>query len=232
MAGEWREHALGDVIELKRGYDLPQQDRLEELPPGLTVFERLIQAQNDLNLERYQAEARAAAALDRAGFPEPDTEARSLSGGWRKRLAILAQVVRQPDLLLFDEPTNHLDFEGVLWLESFLNGVDFPFLVVTHDRRFLERVCNRIIELNKAYPEGYFSSEGNYSRFLENREMFLEAQSSREDSVRNITRGEIEWLRKGPKARTTKQKARIDRAGALIEELSELEVAVAVERVE
>ena len=102
----------------------------------------------------------------------------SLSGGWRKRLAILAQVLTEPDLLLLDEPTNHLDLAGVRWLEAFLSGLTFSFLVITHDRRFLESVCNRVIELNKRYKGGHFSSVGNYSQFIENREAHLGAQAA------------------------------------------------------
>ena len=207
---------------LRIGY-LPQQDRMEDAPPGLTVRGSLDAALEDLGLEDYESERRITSGLDKAGFKDSGQEVSKLSGGERKRLAILAQVAREPDLLLFDEPTNHLDLEGVLWLEGFLTGLTFSFLVVTHDRRFLEQVCGRMIELDRRYPGGHFSSAGNYSHFLENRETFLDAQASREDSMRNIVRGEIEWLRKGPRARTTKQKARIDRAGRLIGELSELE---------
>ncbi|MBI3550770.1 MAG: ABC-F family ATP-binding cassette domain-containing protein [Elusimicrobia bacterium] len=206
---------------LKVGY-LPQQDRFDEAPEARTVREEIVEALQGSGLQDYEVDLKAEEGLAAAGFKHPEQPVNSLSGGWRKRLAVLSQVVREPDLLLFDEPTNHLDLEGVLWLESFLTSVKFSFLVVTHDRRFLERVTNRVIELNKRYPEGHFSSAGNYSAFLENRETLFAAQASREDSVRNIVRGEIEWLRKGPKARTTKQKARIDRAGELMEDLSEL----------
>lgn len=207
---------------LRVGY-LAQSDSVEELPAGATVQGLLASALQGLGLEDHEIDARVAAGMDRAGFTEPGKEAAKLSGGWRKRLSILAEVLREPDLLLLDEPTNHLDLEGVLWLEKFLDGLRFSFLVVTHDRRFLERVCGRIIELDKRYPQGHLSSAGNYSKFLENREIFLDAQASREDSLRNIVRGEIAWLRRGAKARTTKQKARIDRAGRLIGDLSELE---------
>ena len=131
--------------------------------------------------------------------------------------------MREPDLLLLDEPTNHLDLEGVLWLEDFMENLAFSFMVVTHDRRFLERVSNRVIELNKQYPEGYFGNEGNYSQFLEKREELFNSQARRESTVANQVRREIEWLRRGPKARQTKQQARIDRAGELMGELSELE---------
>ncbi|HJT25578.1 MAG TPA: ABC-F family ATP-binding cassette domain-containing protein, partial [bacterium] len=140
----------------------------------------------------------------------------------RKRLSILIQVLREPDLLLLDEPTNHLDLEGVLWLENFMADLKFAFLVVTHDRRFLERVSNRIIELNKRYPEGFFANNGNYSQFLEKREDLFSTQLKHEDTAANQVRREIEWLRRGPKARTTKQQARIDRAGELMGELDDL----------
>jgi ATP-binding cassette subfamily F protein uup len=214
------------VLSVRRGLRvglLAQQDGFSEAGTGHTVREELVLALKDLGLADYEVDRRVEDALLRAGFARPEQAVSELSGGWRKRLSILAQVAREPDLLLLDEPTNHLDLEGVLWLEAFLSGLAFSFLVVTHDRRFLERVTNRIIELNKRYPEGHFSSPGNYSRFLENREALFSAQAAQEDSVRNIVRGEIAWLRRGPKARTTKQQARIDRAGKLMSELSELE---------
>ncbi len=207
---------------LRLGY-LAQQDSFTDAAEGWTVRGEIVKALDGLGLEDYEIDRRASAGLAAAGFADPAQGVNVLSGGWRKRLAILAATVREPDLLLLDEPTNHLDIEGVLWLENFITDYKFPFLVVTHDRRFLERVTNRVIELNKRYPEGYFNSVGNYSKFLENRESFFDAQASREESVRNIVRTEIAWLRRGARARTTKQKAHIDRAGEWIKELSELE---------
>ncbi len=207
---------------LRVGY-LPQKDKFDEAPAGLTARGLLRTALEGLGLEEHEADARVAAWLDRAGFTNPEQEVRTLSGGWRKRLSVLEQAVREPDLLLLDEPTNHLDLDGVLWLEELARKFSFAFLVVTHDRRFLERSCNRVIELDRRYPEGHLSSAGNYSKFLENREIFLDAQAAREDSLRNIVRTEIEWLRRGARARMTKQKAHIDRAGGLISELGELE---------
>jgi ATP-binding cassette subfamily F protein uup len=164
----------------------------------------------------------AAAALDAAGFSDPKQGVGTLSGGWRKRLAVLCAALSEPELLLLDEPTNHMDLEGVLWLERFLSAWRGGLLVVTHDRAFLERVCNRVVEINKRYPEGFFSVDGSYSRFLEKREELFAAQASLQASLANKVRSEIEWLRRGPKARGTKQQARIDRAGGLMEELGEL----------
>jgi ATP-binding cassette subfamily F protein uup len=212
-------------LAIRRGLKvryLAQRDFLAEAPHGVTVRDELVHALHGLGLEEYEIDMRVDSALEGTGF-SPEQRVDTLSGGWRKRLAILSQVISEPDLLLLDEPTNHLDVEGVLWLERFLSGLRFSFLVVTHDRRFLEAVCNRVIELNKRYEDGHFSSAGNYSKFIENREALFSAQEASEDKARNLVRREIEWLRRGPKARTTKQKARIDRAGELIEGLGELE---------
>ncbi|MDX6769420.1 MAG: ABC-F family ATP-binding cassette domain-containing protein [Elusimicrobiota bacterium] len=206
---------------LRVGY-LAQRDRFDEAEGGLTVRGAVAAALADLGLEDWEVDMRVETGLEQAGFPDPEQKVASLSGGWRKRLAILSQVAREPDLLLLDEPTNHLDLEGVLWLEGFLSDLSFPFLVVTHDRRFLQRVCNRIIELNKQYEDGHFSSKGNYADFLEKREELFALQRTAETKLANTVRGEIEWLRKGPKARTTKQTARIDRAGEMMGELAEL----------
>ena len=143
-----------------------------------------------------------------------------LSGGWLKRLAIARALIRQPDILLLDEPTNHLDIEGILWLEKILANPPFAFILISHDRAFLENTTNRIIELNRCYPEGFFRVNGNYSRFLEEREAFLDNQSLRQSVLSNKVRRETEWLRRGPKARTTKARFRIDKAHDLQNELN------------
>ncbi len=201
---------------LRLGY-LAQQDRFDDVSEHITVRDELVEALQGLNLEEYEIDMRIEAGLADAGFKDPGMQVNSLSGGWRKRLAILAQVVREPDLLLLDEPTNHLDLEGVLWLEQFLSGLQFAFITVTHDRRF------RVIEINKRYPNGHYSSAGAYSDFLENREAFFASEESREEALRNTVRGEIAWLRRGAKAQMKKGKARVDKAGELIGELAELE---------
>jgi ATP-binding cassette subfamily F protein uup len=206
---------------LRVGY-LAQRDRFDESEGGLTVRAAVEASLADLGLEDWERDIRVEQGLEQAGFADAEQAVSSLSGGRRKRLAIVCQVAREPDLLLLDEPTNHLDLEGVLWLEGFLSDLSFPFLVVTHDRRFLQRVCNRIIELNRRYEDGHFSSKGNYADFLEKREELFQLQQTAEVKLANTVRGEIEWLRKGPKARTTKQTARIDRAGEQIAELAEL----------
>ena len=145
----------------------------------------------------------------------------TLSGGWRKRLAVMCALVRQPDLLLMDEPTNHLDLEGILWLEGLLKEARFAFVLVSHDRYFLENATNRIVELNRRYPDGYLRVEGNYSEFLQRRLEVFDQQDREEQVLANKFRRELEWLRRGPKARTTKARGRIDAAYALKNELDE-----------
>jgi ATP-binding cassette subfamily F protein uup len=162
-------------------------------------------------------------AAGRAGFSNFAIEAATLSGGWRKRLAIAESLVTHPDVLMLDEPTNHLDLAGIAWLEALLNEASFACVMVSHDRYFLENVATEIVELNRMYSEGLLRVKGSYSKFLEGRAAYLEAQSRMQESLRNRVRTEVEWLRRGPKARTTKSKARIDNANELIGKLRDVD---------
>ncbi len=157
--------------------------------------------------------AHFAETLGRAGFEDLEAEAAALSGGWQKRLAIVEALVQAPDVLLLDEPTNHLDLAGIEWLETLLEEAAFACVVVSHDRYFLESVATEISELSRVYPDGLLRVRGNYSAFLEKKEEFLHAQSKRQEALENLVHSEIEWLRRGAKARTRKSKARIDKAG-------------------
>ena len=219
FAGE--EHAdEGELIarkQLRVGY-VPQED---SFPAGGCVID-VVADVVDAHLDDHERHLRAGILLDRAGFQDTSQHVEKLSGGWRKRLAIVRQLAREPDLLLMDEPTNHLDVEGILWLEKLIRNAPFATLIVSHDRRFLESVANRVIELGRAYPEGFLSHRGTYSDFVEKREEFLDAQAGRERALASGVRREIEWLRRGAKARTTKAKGRIDRAGEMLSELADL----------
>src|SRR5580692_2855111 len=160
--------------------------------------------------------------ISRVGFEDPAAKAGTLSGGWRKRLAIAAALAQQPEVLLLDEPTNHLDVEGILWLEKLVQSAAFASIFVTHDRYFLENCATRVAEINRAYPLGLFAAPGNYSRFLEKRSEFLRAQAKEQQALENLVQREIEWLRRGAKARTSKSKSRIQGAFDLQDQLADV----------
>jgi ATP-binding cassette subfamily F protein uup len=193
-----------------------------EFAAGATVRSVIETALKRARVPETDWEARLRETLGRAGFVDFEAEAVTFSGGWRKRLAIIEALVQKPDVLLLDEPTNHLDLAGIEWLEAALASSPFACVVISHDRYFLENVATQMAELNRAYPGGLLRVNGNYSQFLETKQEFLAAQSRRQEALENRVRIEKEWLRRGPKARTTKSKARIDRANELIGELADL----------
>ncbi|MCB1019965.1 MAG: ABC-F family ATP-binding cassette domain-containing protein [Bryobacterales bacterium] len=192
-------------------------------PDGSTVRGVMQESLADAPLDEVEREVRIGVALGKVGFTDDSAPTASLSGGWKKRLSIAAQLVREPDLLLLDEPTNHLDLEGIEWLEKLLAGENFACVFVSHDRYFLENVAQEVAEVNKVFPDGLFRAAGSYSTFLEKREDHLAALQKQQDALANRVRREIEWLRRGPKARTGKSRARIDSAGRMIDELGEAE---------
>jgi ATP-binding cassette subfamily F protein uup len=193
---------------------------------GTTVREAVLGGLTAAEAADWEGQARADEILARLELAGPaagaDAEVERLSGGWRKRVALARALVSQPDLLLLDEPTNHLDIESILWLEELLGASRFATITVTHDRLFLQRVSRRILELDPRNAGGLLDVAGDYATYLERKAEAMAAQERREDVLRNTLRRETEWLRRGPPARTTKQDARIQRAGALAEEVAEL----------
>jgi ABC transport system ATP-binding/permease protein len=209
----WIDRATGAQISY-----LPQS---EAFPSGQTVDGALLDAARSFSLEEHESAVRSRKMLRRLGFEDGRTQVEKLSGGWLKRLAIGCELVQLPDLLLMDEPTNHLDLQGIDWLEHFLQREGIAFVITTHDRYFLERITNRIVEINPRYRNGYFSVRGHYTDFLEKRQAFLDMESDEQRALANDVRREVEWLRRGPKARGTKASYRIEAAHEKIERLSE-----------
>ncbi len=163
----------------------------------------------------WDLEANAKAVLSRLGITDTEAQVGTLSGGQRKRVAMARTLVLHPDLLILDEPTNHLDADTITWLEEFLARYTGALLLVTHDRYFLDRVTNRMLEIERGRTQRF---DGNYTYYLEKKEEQALQQEAEAQKRDNLIRRELAWLRRGAKARTTKQKARIQRAETLMNE--------------
>jgi ABC transport system ATP-binding/permease protein len=212
----------GDVA-VRKGTRLSYVKQISEFEPGISIQAVIEAALERSSVPQSERAARSAETLGRAGFEDLEILAATLSGGWKKRLAIAEALVQKPDILLLDEPTNHLDLEGIEWLEKLLlQRANFASVVVSHDRYFLENVTNEMVEIDRAYEDGALRVSGNYSKFLEAKEEYLHAQRNRQEALENRVHTEIEWLRRGPKARTTKAKDRIDKAHKMIGDLAEM----------
>ena len=209
-------------IAVRKRIRLSYVEQDSKFERGATVRSVAQSAMQRAAVPESERGTRFAETLGRAGFEDLDAEASALSGGWQKRLAIVEALVQGPDILLLDEPTNHLDLAGIEWLEALLAAAAFACVAVSHDRYFLENVATEMAELNRTYPDGLLRVSGSYTRFLEKKEEFLHAQSKRQEALENLVHREIEWLRRGAKARTRKSRARIDKAGELMGELADL----------
>jgi ATP-binding cassette subfamily F protein uup len=179
------------------------QGDLDKLMARLSSVSQRIEAAG-----AWEAETNAKVILSKLGIEDFDAKISNLSGGYRKRIALAAALLSQPDVLLMDEPTNHLDALSVEWLQSYLTRFRGALLLITHDRYFLDRVTNRIIEIDRG---DLYTYSGNYAYYLEKKAEAEESAVSSQRKHAGVLRRELEWLKRGPKARSTKQKARIDR---------------------
>ncbi|MBO9599727.1 MAG: ABC-F family ATP-binding cassette domain-containing protein [Cohnella sp.] len=209
------EHVLGgDSPQLAAVRELAEVTAALELNAGdHALQQRLIAANQRMDeLDAWQMESEAKAALSKLGIHEYDAPVSIMSGGQRKRVAMAAALLQPSDILILDEPTNHIDNDSVAWLETMLQKRKGALLMITHDRYFLDRVSNRVIELDQGRA---FFYEANYSRFLELKLEREEREAASEAKRQNLLRNELAWIRRGAQARSTKQKARIDRFEAL-----------------
>jgi len=206
----------GEQMNLVREYeDLSHKMAHAEGEDLNTLMTRLAKVTEEMeSFGAWELETKAKIILSKLGIEDFDTRVGDLSGGYRKRIALATALLNEPDLLMMDEPTNHLDAESVEWLQEYLARFNGAILLITHDRYFLDQVTNRILEIDRA---DLYTYGGNYSYYLEKKALQEESVASSERKHQGVLRRELEWLKKGPKARSTKQKARIDRIGDMQE---------------
>ena len=201
-------HILREYEDLLNKIESSQNEDFEKLNNRLIKIQEEIYA---LNLWELESEAKT--ILTKLGIRNFNEKVGNLSGGQKKRIALACALITPCDLLILDEPTNHLDSDSIEWLEEFLNNRKGALLMITHDRYFLDRVTNRIIELDRG---SLYSYPGNYTSFLEKKMERLETESVQEEKRNALIRNELKWIRRGAKARTTKQKARLQRFDELV----------------
>ncbi|QIR41158.1 ABC-F family ATP-binding cassette domain-containing protein [Tolypothrix sp. PCC 7910] len=204
----------GEHMALVREYE-ELSDKLAHYPEDSQLMSRLSVVMQKMDATgAWELETNAKIILTKLGISDFDTRIGTLSGGYRKRIALATALLSEPDVLLMDEPTNHLDALSVEWLQSYLNRYRGALFLITHDRYFLDRVTNRIIEIDRG---DIYTYTGNYSYYLEKKALAEESAVSSQRKHQGVLRRELEWLKRGPKARSTKQKARIDRIQAMRE---------------
>jgi ATP-binding cassette subfamily F protein uup len=220
--------ALRQKLELVREYEEVCEKLAEQGGSDEKLMNRVADLTRRLETSgAWRLETEAKNILARLGVSDLRARMGALSGGQRKRVALAHSLIIEPDLLMLDEPTNHLDAETVEWLERYLAEFNGALLLVTHDRYFLDRITNRMLEIDRGRVQTF---AGNYGRYLEKKEEQEERQAVEAQRLKQMARRELEWLRRGPKARTTKAKARIDRANELIQQSRQAASEVAGKR--
>lgn len=224
----------GGSLSPQRGLKIGYLEQVPKFTEGATVQDSVMEGAHDPY--DWQEISKAQQIMSKLSLTEGEVQAETLisnlSGGWKKRVALARELLKEPDLLLLDEPTNHLDIESIMWLENLLAKSNFATVTITHDRLFLQKVSNKIFELDRRHPDGLLKIDGDYAKYLEVREQLLTAQETLETKLKNTLRRETEWLRRGPQARLKKQQARIDQAGELKEQVGDLTSRNQVQKVE
>ncbi|MBW4593420.1 MAG: ABC-F family ATP-binding cassette domain-containing protein [Brasilonema angustatum HA4187-MV1] len=198
----------GEQMELVREYE-EISDKLAHTPEDKQLMARFSSVMQRMDsVGAWELETNAKIILSKLGITDFHAVVGTLSGGYRKRIALATALLSEPELLLMDEPTNHLDANSVEWLQSYLNRYRGALFLITHDRYFLDKVTNRIIEIDRG---DIYTYAGNYSYYLEKKALAEESAISSQRKHQGVLRRELEWLKRGPKARSTKQKARIER---------------------
>lgn len=205
------------ILKLMREYEKTILD-LNQSPNSQKIQDRLFELQKQMDAQNgWDASTNAKSILMKLGIEDFNKKVSELSGGQKKRTALAQALIEAADLLILDEPTNHLDFETIKWLEDYLSKYSGAILLVTHDRYFLDRVTNRIFELDGG---NLYSYKGNYAAFLEAKAIREENDAATIEKKKNLFRRELEWIRRGAQARSTKQKARIQRFDQLENQLA------------
>lgn len=201
-----REDYDGGKIIMKNDLKIGFLPQIPEINPHLSAIDFVTEGLNP-HSEDFSIYDKGIKFLTQFRISNPDTKLAVMSGGQVKRVALAKVLVQNPDILILDEPTNHLDIEMVEWLESYLSKQNITLLMVTHDRYFLDKVCNKILEIDR---QNFYFYEGNYNYYLEKRDERYEALNAELLKVKNLLRTELEWMRRQPQARGGKAKYRID----------------------
>src|SRR5690606_30480747 len=224
----------GGTLSLQRGLKVGYLEQTPTFESGATIQQTVMEGSADPF--DWEEISRADEIMSKLSLLEGEVSSESLvgdlSGGWKKRVALARELIKQPDLFLLDEPTNHLDIESIMWLEDLLAKSNFATITITHDRVFLQKVSNKIFELDRRHADELLKIDGDYTKYLQVRESLMAAQESQESKLKNTLRRELEWLSRGPQARLTKQQARIDATHELKDTVSELSSRNQVQKVD